>query len=75
MTIAEIEYVFLHNPAIAPDISHSQGEYRFQAIGKTKTERYIFIVFTFRQGEIRPISARYMHQKEVNFFEKANPNI
>jgi len=75
VTIAEIEYVFTHSPAVAPDISHSQKEGRFQAIGKTREDRRVFVVFTFRKGEIRPISARYMHQKEVDFYEKKDSDV
>jgi uncharacterized protein len=37
------------------------------------------MVFTFRKkGDdvlIRPISARYMHKKEVDAYEKENPNL
>ena len=39
----------------------------------------IFVVFTLRRrGDdilIRPISARYMHDKEVKSYEKENPNL
>ena len=49
-------------------------EPRMRAIGKTKTGRYLFLVFVFRlidgQTLIRPISARYMHQREVEHYEK-----
>ena len=75
VTIAEIEYVFTHSPAVAPDISHSQKESRFLAIGKTREDRSVFVVFAFRKGEIRPISARYMHQKEVEFYEKKDSDV
>ncbi|GLQ54201.1 hypothetical protein GCM10010862_14600 [Devosia nitrariae] len=36
--------------------------------------RYVFIAFTIREIEgakhIRPISARYMHRKEIERYEK-----
>ena len=39
----------------------------------------IFVVFTLRRrGDdilIRPISARYMHDKEVKSYEKENPDL
>lgn len=39
----------------------------------------MFIVFAFRdKGDevlIRPISARYMHQKEIEAYEKENPDL
>jgi uncharacterized DUF497 family protein len=43
-----------------------------RAIGKTLAGRYVFLVFMLREvsGEtmLRPISARYMHQKEVDHY-------
>jgi len=39
----------------------------------------VFIVFTVRRkGDellIRPISARYMHKKETDAYEKENPDL
>ena len=50
-----------------------------RAIGKTPDERAIFVVFTLRRrGDdilIRPISDRYMHDKEVKSYEKENPDL
>jgi uncharacterized DUF497 family protein len=44
-----------------------------RAIGKTMAGRYVFLVFMCReidgQTRLRPISARYMHQKEVDYYE------
>ena len=61
--------------AVFPDPAHSQDEERFTSIGKTSEGRSVFVAFTLRHhdGEtfIRPISARYMHQKEVDYYEKA----
>ena len=74
VTIAEIEHIFQNDPGIAPDLAHSHAEVRFFAIGKTKEERSVFIVFTVRETEIRPISARYMHEKEVSRYEKDAPH-
>ncbi|MCC5602906.1 BrnT family toxin [Nostoc favosum] len=63
---------------IAPDIKHSSEEVRYFAIGVSNQKRLILVVFTFRvKGEetfIRPISARYMHQKEISKYEKDFPN-
>lgn len=63
---------------VFPDIAHSGREKRFIAVGKTEKARYIFMVFTLRDGEkgklIRPISARYMHEKEVKYYEKTIAN-
>lgn len=44
-----------------------------RAIGKTAAGRYVFVVFMPRDidglTKLRPISARYMHQKEVDHYE------
>jgi uncharacterized DUF497 family protein len=44
------------------------------AIGAAAEGRYIFFVFMLRrrgvESYIRPISARYMHKKEVVHYEK-----
>jgi len=65
--------------AILPDAAHSQAERRFRAIGRTEKGRGVFIVFTFRRkGDevlIRPVSARYMHKKETEAYEKENPGL
>ncbi len=71
----EIEEFFASVPSVMPD--PHPDEPRMRAIGKTKAGRYLFLVFMFRliggQTFIRPISARYMHQKEVDHYEKARP--
>jgi uncharacterized protein len=47
-------------------------------IGKSEAGRWVFVVFTIRvragHRMIRPISARYMHAKEVAAYEKENPS-
>jgi uncharacterized DUF497 family protein len=74
VSIAEIEDLFGRVVSVAPDAEHSLYEERLKAIGVTKEGRRIFVAFTLRQrGEetvIRPVSARYMHRKEVEFYEK-----
>jgi uncharacterized DUF497 family protein len=49
-------------------------EPRLRGIGTTKAGRYVFIVYTLRPAadgmRIRPISARYMHRKEVDYYEQ-----
>lgn len=55
---------------VAPDVAHSGEETRFIAIGKTHAGRALFVAFTLRNGWLRPISARYMHEKEVRKYEK-----
>jgi uncharacterized protein len=74
VSLAAIEAIFRRPISVFPDPPHSNTEERFMAIGKSKEGRGIFVVFTLRtqRGKrlIRPISARYMHKKEVDHYEK-----
>jgi uncharacterized protein len=74
LSIAEIEAVFRRDHHLAPDIAHSGAETRFLAIGRGDGSRSIFVAFALRQSGdetlIRPVSARYMHQKEVDHYEQ-----
>ena len=74
-----IESMFMRPIAIWPDELHSEVEVRHRAVGRTQDGRFVFLVFTIRHDGnntlIRPISARYMHEKEVAAYEKANPDI
>src|SRR5579863_10254561 len=67
VSIAEIESLFLGRPLVGP--APSTDEQRFRAVGVTAEGRNLFVVFTRRRRArallIRPISARYMHRKEV----------
>ncbi|MTE02157.1 BrnT family toxin [Paracoccus sp. YIM 132242] len=67
----EIEEVFIGTPAVLAD--PFPDEARKRAIGKSATGRYVFVVFMLRdidgQTKLRPISARYMHQKEIAHYE------
>ena len=79
LSAAEIEALFDRPLLIVPDQAHSQDERRLRAIGKTARGRSVFLVFTIRerggQRLIRPITARYMHRKEVTTYEKENPGL
>jgi hypothetical protein len=74
VSLAEVESVFQQPVAVFPDPQHSGLEKRFKAIGTSTTGRHIFVVFTLRiRGSatfIRPISARYMHRREIEHYEK-----
>jgi uncharacterized DUF497 family protein len=78
VSITEIETLFAGVIAIAPDLKHSADEERFKAIGQTYGGRYVLVAFTMRRKEtsllLRPVSARYMHHKEIAFYEKAFAN-
>lgn len=72
----EIEFVLGSNSRIFADFDHSKGEERFKAIGANQWSQLIFINFTIRQSQngstlIRPISARYMHQEEIDRYEQS----
>lgn len=71
--------VFLPDRWLCCRTRPTHSERRFRAIGYTDKGRGVFIVFTFRKkGDevlIRPISARYMHKKEVDAYEKENLNL
>ena len=73
--IAEIEPLFLRSPRVAPDPKHSADEDRLIAVGETGTGRPLFLAFTMRTNEgrrlIRPVTARYMHSREIAAYEKA----
>lgn len=74
-----IEKLF-HQPKllVSPDIKHSGDEARYLAIGKVEKDGPIFVAFTLRKKEgvlmIRPISARYMHDKEIKRYEEIAKN-
>lgn len=74
VSIDEIETMFTQPLTVLRDERHSDTETRLNAVGKGKSDRSIFLVFTLRIRDgktfIRPISARYMHRKEVKYYEK-----
>ena len=71
----EIEQVLFSTPAVMP--GPCLDESRLRAIGKTHAGRYVFLVFLLLETrtntkintKLRPISARYMHQKEIDHYE------
>jgi len=70
---SEIEALFREGCDVYPDAAHSQAEERMLAIGKVG-KRFLLVAFTLREREgetrIRPISARYMHRKEIDHYER-----
>ncbi|MEA2875005.1 MAG: uncharacterized protein QOF14_201 [Hyphomicrobiales bacterium] len=73
LALAEIEAFFRGRIAVHPP-SLGNKEERFIAVGSTAEGRNILVVFTLRTRNgktlIRPISARYMHRREVAHYEK-----
>ena len=74
VSIARIEASFTGDVRVAPDIAHSEEEDRLIAVGRTAEGRPMFVAFTFRETDgqllVRPVSARYMHKKEIARYEK-----
>jgi uncharacterized DUF497 family protein len=74
LSVQEIESLFQGPISVFPDPEHSNEEERFIGIGRTEEGRSVFIVFTLRIRDgtalTRPISARYMHKKEIDHYEK-----
>lgn len=75
LTREAIEAFFQGRVFVAPDPKHSTLEERFLAIGRGPEKRLMIVAFTIRYREgarlIRPISARFMHQKEARRYEEA----
>jgi uncharacterized protein len=74
LTKTEIEFVLSSTPFVLPDKNTNLEEAWFNAVGQTHKGRHLFIVFTFRTLTglqlMRPISARYMHAKEIERYEQ-----
>jgi uncharacterized protein len=70
----EIESLLLSTPLVLPDRTPGLSETRYNAVGLNEEGRHLFIVLTLRASDIgtfaRPISARYMHEKESNRYEQ-----
>lgn len=73
LTLNCIEAFFRLRPLVAPDPMHSVLEQRFIAVGSMPDGRPAFVAFCWRGAKIRPISARYMHAREVRRYEN-RPN-
>lgn len=72
---SEAEQVFFKEPLVLlEDSGHSTHELRFHALGATEERRLLHITFTLRldNTRLRVISARDMHRKERDVYEKTN---
>ena len=75
LTLEEIEGFFLAGAVVFEDAKHSDAEARHIAVGSSpKNDKMVFVSFTTRVIDfkllLRPISARYMRQKEAKAYEK-----
>jgi uncharacterized protein len=79
VSVEEIEALFRAGAYVAPDRKHSDEEQRQLAVGRSTTGRPMFVVFTIRQRDglalVRPISARYMHAKEIERYEQTGSSL
>jgi uncharacterized DUF497 family protein len=79
LSLAEIEALFSSDLMLFEDISHSARERRLVAVGRTQNGRPVFVGFTIRfretVGLIRPVTARFMREKEFSRYAKANSGI
>ena len=64
---------------IVPITRRAADEERLIATGGDRSGRHIFVVFTLRQHAgrtlLRPISARYMHQREIAIYDQARAKL
>jgi uncharacterized protein len=69
---AETEQIFFNRPLeISEDTEHSsEEEIRYGALGRTNSNRKLFVVFTIRNNKIRPISARDQDKYERRMYEQ-----
>ncbi len=73
---AAIEWALEGTITLFNDPHNADKEQRYRAIGKDDEGRYVFMVFCIRELDektlLRPISARYMHKKEIEHYERQN---
>jgi uncharacterized DUF497 family protein len=65
------EAFFDERRVVVKDAKHSEKEDRYILLGKTKTGRLLYIVFTVRKKKVRVISARSINKREAGIYEKA----
>ena len=72
----ECEEVFFNEPITTRIEKRGiPPEERTSALGRTNEGRFLFVVFTIREGRIRVVSARDMNKKERRvYYEKTKKN-
>jgi len=66
----ECETMFYNDPVFFYDEKHSLKEYRYLAYGVTIEKRLLTVIFTFRENNIRIISARDQNKKEREAYKQ-----
>ena len=71
ITRSEFEHAMLHDPIVI-DFADETGEERWYALGATHRWRVLFLVFTYREERIRPITGWDANKKlrELYFRKK-----
>ncbi len=71
VTDAESEEIFFNVPIIvALDKFRKSPEKRYYALGRTDSNRHMYVAFTIRNGLIRVVSARDMTRSEERKYEE-----
>lgn len=67
----EAEEVFANQPLlVVNDVKHSIKEKRYHVLGRTNTNRQLFLSITVRNQKVRIIPVRNMSRKEKKEYEK-----
>jgi uncharacterized DUF497 family protein len=75
VTTSEAEELFSTEPLVVRyDAKHFASESRYQALGKTKNGRKLFVAFTIRDKQVRVISIRDMTEREEKAYERTEEN-
>lgn len=71
-TVEEVESLF-SDPDFrpAPDRVDSRGEQQYSGVGKSNQNRLLFVAFSYRNGQIRPISCRPAGRKDRDRYAQA----
>ncbi len=76
VSVAEIEFVLENSDYLSDDPAHSIREQRSIAVASGPKGRVTFVAFTVRNLDgmvlLRPVSARYMHEKELRRYVGKN---
>ena len=70
LSFVDIEPVFYDPYALTIEDRNIKGEQRFVTTGCDALGRIITVVYTYREAQIRIISARRATKKERNYYEK-----
>jgi uncharacterized DUF497 family protein len=74
-TVEEVESLFVDpNFRPVPDRIDSRGEQQYSGVGLSNQNRLLFVAFSYRNGQIRPISCRPAGRKSRNQYAQDTKN-